>query len=169
MGIHMQPVTVAIADTDCDRRGRRERFLQSELGIKLLTNAAPSSEAGNNTARTNRRVKPRTNISAIENEVARIKRLNPLVLLVNINLCTDDDYALILSLRRECPDALMVLLADDSVHEDQMLKILEIGARGYLKNETIQLYLSKAIQVIAGGEAWVPRKMLGNIMSHMLN
>lgn len=178
MSSHIQPVTVAIADADRDRRAGYERFLQGELGITLLTHVAPSNEVSdekllsghtNDHAFVDRRLKPRTDATASENEVARIKRLKPLVLLVNLNQCTDEDYVLLLSLRRECPEALMVLLADDSVREDQILKVLEIGARGYLKYETVQLHLSKAIQVVGCGEAWVPRKMMGNIMSHMLN
>lgn len=178
MNIHKQPVTVAIADTDRDRRAGYERFLQGELGITLLTNIASSNEVSdenllsghpNDHAFENRRLKPRVNVTASEDEVARIKRLKPLVLLVNLNLCADEDYSLLLSLRRECPDALMVLLTDDSVHESKMIQALEIGARGYLKYETVQLHLSMAIQVVGRGEAWVPRKMLGNIMDHMLN
>lgn len=165
----MQPITVAIADSDHDRRVGYERFLQGELGIALLTNAAPGNETGNAHAFNNRRIKPRTNVTVSENEVARIKRLKPLVLLVNLNLCTDEDYVLLLSLRSECPDALMILLADDSIREDQLMKILEIGAQGYLKYETVQTHLTRAIQVVGRGEAWVPRKMLGHIMDHMLN
>lgn len=169
MSFNMQPVTVAIADVNHDRRAGYERLLQGEPGITLLTNVASSNEAANNHAFEDRRLKPRTNVAASEDEVARIKRLKPLVLLVNMNLCTDEDYALLLSLRRECPEALMVLLTDDSVREDQMMKVLEIGARGYLKYETVQFHLSRAIQVVGRGETWVTRKMLGNIMDHMLH
>lgn len=178
MSLHIQPVTVAIADTDRDRRAGYERLLQGEIGVTLLTNVTSSNEVvdekrlsgrPSDHAFVNRRLKPRTNITASEDEVARIKRLKPLVLLVNLNLCTDEDYALLLSLRRECPGALMVLLADDSIQESQIIQALEIGARGYLKYETVQLHLSMAIRVVGRGEAWVPRKMLGNIMDHMLN
>ena len=178
MNIQMQPVTVAIADTDHDRRAGYERLLQGESGIRLFTNGASDNEASDerlsfghlkDRALVDRRLKPRTKVTENEDEVARIKRLKPLVLLVNLNLCTDDDYALLLSLRHECPEALMVFLADNSVHEDKILKVLEIGARGYLKYETVQLHLSGAIKAVGRGEAWVPRKMLGNIMDHMLS
>lgn len=169
MRLHIQPVTVAIADADHARRAKYERLLQGEIGITLLTNVASSTEARNDSEFVNRRLKPRTDVTAKEDEVARIKRLKPLVLLVNLDLCTDEDYALLLSLRRECPETLMVLLADDSIQESQLIKILEIGARGYLKNETVQHHLSMAIRVVGRGEAWVPRKMLGDIMSQMLN
>jgi len=164
----MQSVSVAIADTDRDRRVVYEHLLQGEFGISLLTDDASSYEAGDLRAILNRRLKPRSNVTACENEVARIKRLKPLVLLVNLNMCTDDDYALLLSLRRECPESLMVLLTDDSVQDEKILQCLEIGVRGYLKNQAVQFHLSMAIQVVGCGEAWVSRKMLGNIMDHML-
>jgi len=169
MGLLKQSVTVAIADADRARRAGYERLLQGKDGITLLTNGAASFEDTVKGALVDRRLKPRTNLSELENEVARIKRLKPLVLLINLNQCTDDDSALLLSLRRECPEAQMVFLADDSIHEDKILKVLEIGAKGYLKYETVRHYLTKAIQVVGQGEAWVPRKMLGNIMGHILN
>jgi DNA-binding NarL/FixJ family response regulator len=169
MSFHTQPITVAIADIDRDRRAKYERLLEGEPDITLLKDITSGNKASIDHALVNRRLEPRKNVSASENEVARIKRLRPLVLLVNLNLCTNEDYALLLSLRRECPEALIVLLTDDSVNEDQIKRILELGARGYLKNETVQLHLSKAIRVVGRGEAWVSRKMMGDIMSHILN
>jgi DNA-binding NarL/FixJ family response regulator len=169
MNTHKQLVTVAIADTDHDRRARYERFLQGELDIRLLTNATSGIEARNDHEFVNRRLKPRTNVAASDDEVARIKRLKPLVLLVNLNLFNDEDYTLLLSLRRECPEALIILLADDSVQENKIIQALEIGARSYLKYETVQLHLSKAIRAVGRGEAWVPRKMLGEILDRVLN
>jgi len=166
---HTQTVTVAIADTDRDRRAEYERFLQDKHGITLLRNVASSNEVSSGRAYVDRRLKPRSDVSTSEEEVARIKRLKPLVLLLNLNLCADEDYALLLSLRYECPEVLMILLADDSVHDNQIIKALEIGARSYLKYETFQHHLSRAIQAVGRGEAWVPRKMLGEIMDHILN
>ncbi len=174
----MQAVTVAIADVDRGRRAGCERFLQGELGISLLTNVASGDEDGDEKLLSghpdgpgfvNRRFEPRDNVTASEDEVARIKRLKPLVLLVNLNLCSDEDNILLLSLRRECPEALMVLLTDDSIQDNQVMQVLELGARGYLKYDADQLHLSRAIQVVGRGEIWVPRKMLGNIMNRMLN
>ena len=169
MNLNRQSVTVAVADADHERRAGYERLLQGEAGITLLTNGTANEKAGSGRAFVDRRVNPRTNLTLIENEVARIKRLKPLVLLINLNLCTDEDSVLLLSLRHECPEAQLVFLADDSIQEDKILKVLEIGARGYLKYETVRLHLSRAIQVVSQGEAWVPRKMLGNIMERVLN
>jgi DNA-binding NarL/FixJ family response regulator len=164
----MQTVTVAIADVDRERRVEYERLLFGEEGITLLSNCGPSNGVRNDHAFVNRRLKQRTNISASENEVARIIRLKPVVILVNLESGTDEDHALLLSLRCECPDAHIVLLTNDSVCESTIIQALEIGARGYLKNETVRFHISRAAQVVSRGEAWVPRKMLGSIMDRML-
>jgi DNA-binding NarL/FixJ family response regulator len=165
----MQPVTVAIADSDLDRRAGCEQFLQNELGITLLQNGASSTEAGKDYAFISRSQKPRNNVSSSENEVARIKRLNPHVLLVNLNSFADEESAFLLSLRRACPKSLMVLMTDDSVLDNQIIQALELGARGYLKYDTVQHQLANAVRKVGCGEAWVPRRLLGYIMDQMLN
>jgi len=169
MSSETQQVTVAVADIDVHKRLSYENMLQDVSEITVLRDAESSSDVGEAPGFVCRRLKSRTDISVSENVVARIKRLKPLVVLVNMNLFTDEDQALLISLRRECADALIVLLADDSVHENWLLQSLEFGTRGYLINGAAQSYLSKAVQVVGRGDTWVPRKMLGNIMGRMLN
>lgn len=162
----MQPITVAIADEDAGRRARFEHSLQSEQDIKVLTNVS-TSELG---VTRNRRRKPRTNITAIEDVVARTRRLNPRILLASLKQCTEENGAMLVSLRHECPETLVVLLADESAkQEEQIMQALARGARGYLNLEADQILISKAVQVIDRGEAWVPRKMLGKIMDEVLH
>ena len=165
----MQNVTVAIADVDRDRRAEYERLLHDEDGITLLSNVGTSNGDRNDHAFVNRRAKQRTDVLAYENEVARIKRLKPHVMLVNLDMSDDEGHALLLSLRCECPDTHIVLLTDDFVQESKIIQALEIGARGYLSNKTVEMHLLRAVQVVGRGEAWVPRKMLGNIMDRVLN
>ena len=165
----MQHVTVAIADTDNVRRAEYEKLLQSEHGIKLLANTVSGNQPGVDGSFTDRRLESRNNISVSQNEVARIKRLKPLVLLVNLNLFSDEDQALLLSLRHECPEVRMILLADEMVDDDQLIQAMEIGVRGYLKYDNVRFCLSKAIQVVGRGEIWASRKMLGRVVSQLLN
>lgn len=161
----MQQITVAIADEDGGRCAKFEHSLQGEQGIKVLTNDITNE--GNMTK--NRRLKPRTNITVIEDVVARIRRLNPRILLANLKQCTDADCAMLVSLRRECPETLVVLLADESVQqEDQVMQALAKGARGYLDIEADVIHVAKAVHVIDRGEAWVPRQMLGKVMDQVM-
>lgn len=159
----MQPIAVAIADPDRGRQTKFEHSLQAEQGIRVLTNVA--SNEGD--MASNRRLKPRTSISSIEEAVARVRRLNPRVLLANLNQCLDADCAMLVSLRRECPETLVVLLADETVREDQVMQALASGARGCLSGESAPPYLSKVVHAVDRGEAWVPRRMLGKIMDEV--
>ena len=93
----MQTITVAITDEDGEIRAKFERILQGEQGIKVLTNVKTN---GGDITRE-RRFTPRVNITAIEDIVARVRRLNPRILLANLKQCTDADCAMLISLRRE--------------------------------------------------------------------
>ena len=74
------------------------------------------------------------------------------------------------SLRIECPETLVVLLADESAQQEELIiQALARGARGYLNLEADPILILKAVHVIDRGEAWVPRKMLGKIMDKVLN
>ena len=162
----MQPITVAIADEDAGRRARFERSLQGEQGIRVLTNVK-TSEVG---ITRNRRRTPRANTTAIDDMIARTRRLNPRILLANLKQCTEADGAMLVSLRHECPETLVVLLADESdQQEEQIMQALARGARGYLNFKADPILVSKALHVIDRGEAWVPRKMLGKIMDQVLH
>jgi DNA-binding NarL/FixJ family response regulator len=162
----METITVAIADEDGERRAKFEHSLQGEQGIKVLTNT--TSIEGEMTV--DRRLNPRTNISSIDNVVARIRRLNPRILLANMKQCTDANCAMLVSLRRECPETLVVLLADEQVpQEEKVIQALASGARGYLNIEADSVHFSKAMHVIDRGEAWVPRIMLGKIMNQVFH
>ena len=76
----MQMVTVAIADTDPGRREKLEQSLQGEQDIKVLTNVM--SEISNEC-----RLKP-ADITEIEDVIARIGRLKPRILFVNLDEST---------------------------------------------------------------------------------
>lgn len=162
----MQPITVAIADDDGGRRARFEHSLQGEQGIRVLADVATdiSDVTGN------RRLSPRTSMTAIENMVARIRRLNPRVLFADLKQCTEANCAMLVSLRRDCPGTLVVLLADESTQqEDQVMQALAKGARGYMDIEADVVHVAKAVHVIDRGEAWVPRRMLGKVMDQVLH
>ena len=96
--------------------------------------------------------------------VSSMRHLKPRILLLRIELCTDSDTCLLQTLRRECPETLVLLLAHHSIRRDQLAQAVAIGARGYLDQHDIERRLANAVRLLDGGEAWVPRKMLGTIM-----
>ena len=161
----MRPVTVAISDIDRSRRTRNEHALRDVSDVTLLTNVT----AANGAEFTTRRLKPRTNITIIEDEVARVRRLKPRVLLVDLSLCQDSDENCIMlkSLHHECPATLAVLVGEEAGNEDLIIKALEAGARGYLSYEAVHQHLAKVASVVNNGEVWVSRKMLGKVMDRV--
>lgn len=162
----MQPVSVAIADVDYGRRATYEHSLRDEPGVRLLANVA--SDTGTPTSRyPDRRARSRENVTVIEDELARVKRLMPRVLLMDMSLCADESCIMLKSLRRECPETLVVLVGDESGDEDLILKALETGARGYLSHEAAHHHLPRVAPVIDRGEVWVSRKMLGKVMDRI--
>ncbi len=160
----MNKVTVAIADTDTQRRTRLEHTLQGEHDIKVLTDIH-STESG---ISGERRLKPRTDITEFEDVIARIGRLKPRILFVNLDESTGG-FALLEALYREFPETFMVLLTDKSANEEEMIQALATGVRGCLDYEAAPSYFLKAVRVVDRGEVWVTRKMLGKIMDKVVH
>lgn len=161
----MQMVTVAVADADPGRRTKLDQSLQSGQGIKVLANVTSNGSE----ISSDRRLKPRTNITAIEDVVARIGRLKPRILFVNLDQSTDEGFALLEALHRECPETFVVLLTDKSAKDEQIMQALASGARGCLNLEAAPFYFFKAVHAVDHGEIWVTRKMLGKIMDKVLH
>ena len=158
----MKKVTVAIADTDPGRREKLERSLQGEQDIKVFTNVLSNGSEGSELS-GERRVTPPTDITEIEDVIARIGQLKPRILFVNLDESTGG-FALLEALYREYPETLMVLLTDKSAKEEEIMQALASGVRGCLDYEAAPAYFLKAVRVIDRGEVWVTRKMLGKIM-----
>ncbi len=161
----MQMVTVAIADPDPGRRTKLEQSLQGGEGVRVLTNVMSNGSDMSN----DRRLNPRAGTTAIEDVIARIGRLKPRILFVNMDQCDEGDFALLGALHRECPETFVVLLTDKSAKEEQIMLALANGARGCLNREADPFYFLKAARVVDRGEIWVTRQMLGKIMDKVLH
>jgi DNA-binding NarL/FixJ family response regulator len=160
----MQKVTVAIADTDAARRAKLEHSLQGEQDIKVLTNGISEERE----APADRRLHSRADITEFEDVIARIGRLKPRVLFVNLDQSTGG-FALLQALHREYPETLLVLLTDKSAEDEQIIQALANGVRGCLDHEAAPSYFLKAVRGVDRGEVWVTRKMLGKIMDRILH
>jgi len=161
----MQTVTVAIADSDPGRRAKLEHSLQGGQGIKVLKNTILDESD----ASANPQLESHAGMTSAEEVVAKIRQLNPRILFINFDQLTEDNFALLGTLQRECPETLVVLLTDKSAQDEQILQALANGARGCLNHEADPLYFLKAVRVVDQGEIWVTRKMLGKIMDEVLH
>ena len=138
----MESITVAIADPDCSEIVACRSMLQHDRDITVVRQT-----------------------SSGKGLVSMMLRIKPRILLLSVALCTDAKCSMLQTLRRECPETRVLLLAHHSVQEAMLANALAIGARGYLEQDDIQRLLANTVHGVDRGEAWVPRKMLGKIMS----
>ena len=161
----MHPITVAIADVNLEKREALEQFLQNDRQTLNVLSDRISNEKERS---YDRRLKSRDNITFIEDNIARVNRLRPRVLLVNTQFFSNTVYDFLAALRQRCPDTKVIILTNNSIEENKILEGLASGARGFLNYGADLVSFSKAVCTVDRGEAWVPRKMLGRIMEKIL-
>lgn len=159
----MQKVTVAIADKDVRRCAKLEQSLQGEQGIEVLTNVVP----GGRESSAGHRPHAGADMTEFEDVIARIGRLKPRILFINLDQSTGG-FALLEALHREYPETLMVLLTDKSAEDEQIIQALANGVRGCLDHEAAPSYFLKAVRMVDQGEVWVTRRMLGKVMDKII-
>ena len=162
----MQPITVAVVEIDQDQHIPVEKFVrQNQTNVELLTDIQSNYDN-----HVERRFVSRNSVTSVDNAIARIKRLNPRVLLVNANKSIDEYCDLLLALQYQCPDTQAILIIDETVAEENyLLKMLASGARGFISNNLDSLNFSKIVRAVDQGEAWVSRKMTGKIMHEIVS
>ncbi len=169
----MQTITIAVVDASQEKRVELERVLQQDKdkhAIEVLTDATVATAGFKGIVE--RRLKSRSDLSFVENMVARIKRMKPRILLVNIQIqqLFDDFCNLLSALHRQCPDTLVVIIIDDkTIEKNLLLNALASGVRGFLDTNMLNTPgFSKMIKAVDQGEAWVSRQLLGEVMNKIL-
>jgi DNA-binding NarL/FixJ family response regulator len=136
----MPPIKVVVADSEPGWCAVCESVLRHEKDILIVAHAEQRADA-----------------------IAATLELKPRILLCSLRLAATAGYSLLATLRQTCPATIGVLWIDDAVDENQLIAALANGAQGFLNRNDLRRQLAKAIRGVAGGEAWVPRKMLGTI------
>ena len=62
-----------------------------------------------------------------------------------------------------CSTSSLVVIGDD-LGDEAVLECLAAGAKGYLNNRDLELYLGKMIHAIKLGEAWISRRMTAYLL-----
>jgi DNA-binding NarL/FixJ family response regulator len=161
----MQPINVAVADVNQQKREAMEHFLQQgrrDLAVLMDVLSKQDERV------KERRLKSRENITLIEDNLARINRLKPQVLFVNAQYFLAADCMFFVLLRRQCPEILVILLTDETTKENEIMKGLANGVCGFLSHKSDLVDFIKATKAVEHGEAWVPRKLHGEIMREIL-
>jgi two-component system, NarL family, response regulator len=140
---NMRPISVLIADRAKSGRATCRTLLEPEKGIRVVGEAASGLDA-----------------------VTAAERLKPSILLLDLALFNGDGTVLLPVIRRKSPRTRVLLLTDDAP-EAPTIEALSHGARGYLEKGALRTYLPRAVRAVGAGEAWVPRKMVGQLMARL--
>ena len=141
----MRRITVVVADSEPGWCAVCESVLRHEKDILIVAHAEQHDDA-----------------------MAATVQLSPRILLCSLRLAATASYSLLATLRQRCPATLGLLWTDDAVEEDQLIAALAHGALGFLNRNDFRRQLARAMRGVAGGEAWVPRKMLGTINDRLV-
>jgi DNA-binding NarL/FixJ family response regulator len=136
----MRRIAVVVADSEPGWCAVCESVLRHEKDILIVAHAEQHDDA-----------------------MAASVQLKPRILLCSLRLAATVGYSLLATLQQRSPATLALLWTDNAVDDDQIIAALAHGARGFLNRNDLRRQLARALRGVAGGEAWVPRKMLGTI------
>jgi DNA-binding NarL/FixJ family response regulator len=136
-------VNILIADPERASRNAATRVIQSLRGMRIVGEAHTGHEAVSATA-----------------------RLKPRVVLLDLQLSSEFGASLISVLRRRSARSRVILLVGRA-SEDRIVEALSHGAVGCVTKKEIPLFLSKALEAVASGEAWMSRKLVPKIVDRL--
>lgn len=139
----MPAITVGIAHPEKRIRAACLRLLKREEGIQVVGEAKNGLEA-----------------------LTAAVKLNPRILLLDLNLSTGKEIFLLFALREKSPRTQVILLTRQA-SEARIMQALSHGALGYFEEKDIKTLLPKAVRRVDAGEAWVPRKMVARIIDRL--
>jgi DNA-binding NarL/FixJ family response regulator len=101
-----------------------------------------------------------------EEAILRVRELRPDVLLLDVNMPEMNGLQVLerLSESGDVPPALVLSVTDD---EQTMLAAFRAGARGYLSKRGAKGCLVEAIRAVAGGEAWLDRRLTTRVIEEL--
>ena len=139
----MNSVTVIIANPDETHRARCRALLESAAEFEIVAE-----------------------VQDVETTLSVVKTTPPQVLLLHHRMAGDDLPILVRSVLDRSP-LTEILALTEGADEPRILDILAAGGRGYLADADLDTFLAKAVRKVHEGEAWVPRKMVAQILQRI--
>ena len=90
----------------------------------------------------------------------------PTLLLLDLALPPAGGIPLLAQVRKRSPKT-RVLAIDDQLDEGRVLRVAKGGAYGYMLGEAVPAYLPKAVRVMAAGEVWLSRMLMGKVIGEL--
>lgn len=160
----MQPITVMVVETG-QSQAISIQDLERNSNIRVLDESKLNDY---NTVGSLLREQEGTVDFFIESTLEKINRLNPKTVLINANQTIQEYCDLLVAMHYQQPHIQAILVINDSISEDYILKALSCGAQGFITNKLSALDFIKVVNAIDQGEIWVSRKILTKAMDQVL-
>lgn len=139
----MNTISVIIANPDDSHRARCRALLEGESAIEILAET-----------------------TTVKQTLDAVKATPAHVLLLHHATAGPDFPVAIRSVLDGSPLTEVLALAEGA-DDPRILDLLSAGARGYLLDADLDRLLAKAVRKVHEGEAWVPRKMVTQILRRL--
>ena len=138
-----QSVRILIADDHPIFRDGLRRLLESEKGFKVIAEACDGIEA-----------------------VEFVRKLKPEILLLDLAMPRRAGLEALRELSSDSAPVRVILLTA-AAEREQIVEALQLGARGVVLKDCGTEVLMKSIRAVLGGEYWVGREPVSNLMQYL--
>ena len=114
-------------------------------------------------------VKSQANVQCTSDEVKALNILeqhSPVVVLLNTNVMQEQTAEYIEVLLKASSNSSIVVIAD-KLSDNEILKCLLAGAKGYQQLDQLKGYGSRLITAMNAGEAWITRRMTATLLDSL--
>jgi len=109
------------------------------------------------------------NVQNISDEVKALNILeqySSAIVLLNTNVMQEQTVEYIDVLLKASSNSAIVVIADE-LSDEEILKCLLAGAKGYQQLDQLKKYSSKLLTAMSAGEAWITRRMTATLLDSL--